>query len=73
MPKIMTFALAAALLATLTASAQDVFKLGKGLPVTIILADSHIPAEQTAAEELKTYLAKMTGARCEIVAEAQAS
>jgi len=73
MPKIMTSALAAALLATLTASAQDVFKLGKGLPVTIILADSHIPAEQTAAEELKTYLTKMTGAQCEIVAEAQAA
>jgi len=72
MPKILTFVLAAVFLAARTAPAQDIFKLGKGIPVIIVLADSHIPAEQTAAEELKTYLAKMTGARCEIVSEAQA-
>ena len=69
----MNGALTATLLASLTAFAQDAFKLEQGRPVTIILADSHSPAEQTAAEELKTHLAQMTGAPCEIVAEAQAA
>ncbi len=54
------------------ASAGAGFVLEKGRPVTIVLADSPIPAEQTAAEELKTYLDKMIGAPCTIVTEVRA-
>lgn len=72
MLKIVSSGFLAALLSTLTLCAGDVFTLQKGLPISIILADSHSPAEQTAAEELKTYLAQMTGGQCDIVQEAQA-
>ncbi len=73
MSRILAFTLTAILLAPLAASARDGFKLEKGRPVTIVLADSPIPAEETAARELKSYLAELTGATCEIVAEAHAS
>lgn len=73
MTKIMTCALSAALLASLPVFSQDTFKVEKGRPLSIVLADAPIPAEKTAAAELKNYLTKMTGAACEIVAEAQAA
>jgi len=73
MSRILIFALSAPLFASLAASAGDDFRLEQGRPVTIVLADSSVPAEKTAARELKDYLAKLTGAKCEIVAEAQAS
>ncbi len=61
------------LFASLSASAGEAFTLGRGQPVTIVLVNSPIPAEQTAARELQAYLTKMTRAKCEIVGEAQAS
>ena len=74
MPKIMPLALTATtFLSALAVSAQDAFKLEYSRPVSIVLADSCIPAEKTAAEELKTCLAKMLGAPCEIVTEAMAT
>ncbi|HNX34809.1 MAG TPA: DUF4838 domain-containing protein [Kiritimatiellia bacterium] len=73
MSKFLAFMLTATLLAPLAASARDGFKLEKGRPITIVLADSSSPAEKTAARELKDYLSKLIGATCEIVAEAHAS
>ena len=56
----------------LVSSTRGDFVLEKGRPVTIVLADSATPAEQTAAEELKTYLGKMVAAPCAITPETQA-
>lgn len=73
MRKVNFFVLLTVLWPLLNVGAQNAFTLKKGLPITLVLADSHSPAEKTAAEELKTYLASMTDTPCDIVSEAQAS
>ncbi len=73
MSKAITCVFAAISVFLLAASAGAGFVLEKGRPVTIVLADSPIPAEQTAAEELRTYLGKIIGAPCTIVPETKAA
>ncbi|MDY0165486.1 MAG: DUF4838 domain-containing protein [Thermoguttaceae bacterium] len=72
MLRLANFAVTVAILVSNAAAADAVFVLEKDRPVTIVLPDAPISAERTAAEELATYLGKMTGAPCIVVAENEA-
>jgi hypothetical protein len=68
----MVFVLGLSILASTASLAESAFVLERARPVTIVLADSPIPAERTAADELATYLSRMIAVPCTVVAEAQA-
>lgn len=52
-------------------AAPNGMTISKALPLTIILPTTSIPAEETAAQELKHYLGLITGVQSEVVREGQ--
>ncbi len=51
---------------------QSGFALSKTQPLNVVLPATSIPAEDTAAQELKHYLGQITGVQGEIIREGQA-
>ena len=68
-----SFVLSVSVLVSIASSTETGFVLERARPVTIVLGDSPIPAERTAADELAAYLGRMTGVPCVLVAESQAT